>query len=726
MRVGRIRLVSWIIAGFSLLVFLSVAFSLLYGFLTSKHVNYLATGSMASYLGIIILLLAMAIFSLLIAERRSAGLLVKSESRLRLLLDSTVEGIYGVDLDGRCIFCNPSCLKILGYKSESDLIGKNLHNLIHHSHPDGTPYPYENCILAASHRSDQEFHSDDVVFWRSDGTCFPAEYWAHHIVEAGEVVGHVVTLVDVTERKKTEREVLEGERFLKSIYLAADNVAFVVTDLNGKDSRILDFSPGAESIFGYDRKEVAGERVAILFNEKFSEDLSTMQAVIEKGGKGYNGEAEMLRKTGERFPALFNIQPRFGVSGEVAGAVIVAVDISERRLLEKRRLELEAQIQQEQKLESLGLLAGGIAHDFNNILMTIMGNAGMALKKLGSESPAKKSLEQIDIAAKRAADLAKQMLDYSGKGKFQIQTITINDQIREIGELLRSTMPKNVTLELDLEEDIPYIDADPVQVRQIIMNLVINGSEAIGEAPGVVTVQTGSLLCDFRCRHENFVGGVLPYGRYALLKVSDTGMGMEEKTKGRMFDPFFTTKAEGRGLGMAVILGIVKGHHGGIRVTSKPGHGTTVEIGFPVRKKKSLSQGKAAAVQENSLTNGTVLVVDDEEMERTVASEILVTSGFNVLAASDGKEGVKTFRHQADKIDLVLMDLSMPVMGGMDAMREIREINPDVLIILSSGYSEGRVAEQVKVLPGVAFIQKPYTPNALLDVVGNILKTVNE
>jgi len=405
-------------------------------------------------------------------------------------------------------------------------------------------------------------------------------------------------------------------------------------------------------------------------------------------------------------------------------------DITERKRMEKERLQLERRLLQSQKLESLGILAGGIAHDFNNLLMAILGNVDLALSDLSPLSPARESIREIETATRRAADLARQMLAYSGKGKFVLERIDLNELVREMSHLLEVTLSKKAVLKYNFAEFLPRMEGDPTQIRQIVMNLLTNASEAIGEQSGVVALSTGAMFCDrpYLRNLEPFVGapdGAPPAeGLYVYFEVADTGCGMDAETLGRIFDPFFTTKFTGRGLGLAAVLGIVRGHRGLIKVYSEPGRGTTFKVLFPACAEKT--EQTAAAVAATGAAApwrgaGLVLVADDEETVRSITRRQLERLGFEVATAADGAEALERFRADADRVACVLLDLTMPKLGGEEVFRELRRIRPDARVILMSGYNEQDATQRFTGKRLAGFLQKPFRAQDLVDKLREIL-----
>jgi PAS domain S-box-containing protein len=390
------------------------------------------------------------------------------------------------------------------------------------------------------------------------------------------------------------------------------------------------------------------------------------------------------------------------------------VDVTERKRAQEKRLTLERQIQHTQKLESLGVLAGGIAHDFNNILMAVLGNASMALEGLPPGSPIAGNVQEIEQASRRAADLCRQMLAYAGKGKYVVEKIGLNGLIEEMVGLLKTSTSKKAIMNLNLEKQLPCLEGDATQIRQVLMNLVVNASEAIGERGGVITISTGAMDCMRDYLTEVSVDQHLGEGRYVYLEVSDTGCGMDKETLSRLFEPFFTTKFTGRGLGMAAVQGIVRGHKGALRVYSEVGKGSTFKILFPALAPDTAA-GAPPAVEANLAWRGSgrVLLVDDEETIRVLGMRMLEHLGFSVLTAADGHEAIDVFEKGDGQIDLVLLDVTMPHLNGEETFRELRRIDPEVRVVMSSGYTEHDIAGRFAGKRLAGFIQKPYNLGAL-------------
>ena len=387
-------------------------------------------------------------------------------------------------------------------------------------------------------------------------------------------------------------------------------------------------------------------------------------------------------------------------------------DITEHQQAEETRNKLEAQMRQTQKLESLGVLAGGIAHDFNNILHAILGNAGLMLPHLPEASLSRKSLTNIIKASKRAADLCQQMLAYSGRGTFIMKEVQLSKVVSDIVRILDVSITKKADLRLEFDEAIPPIKADSSQIHQVVMNLVTNASESLGKGSGEIVISLRTLDCEaeFFSGEESYAAKEMVPGKYVVLEVLDTGCGMDESTRKRLFEPFFSTKFTGRGLGMAAVLGIIRAHQGAIQVQSEPGRGSKFIVYFPALEQASSGADQGAQAREAvPREQGVILVVDDEQMIRSLSSKMLNQLGYTALTAEDGQEGVEIFRQHAAEITCVVLDLTMPNMSGDEALRELRMIDPSVPVVVISGYHEHEVALRFSgAAPPTGFLHKPF------------------
>lgn len=504
---------------------------------------------------------------------------------------------------------------------------------------------------------------------------------------------------------------------------------------------ILDCNQGLSEMTGYSVDELIGMKSIELIPEEYRDDVA--RKIREGFAESY--EVEGIRKDGTRYHVRIR-----GKSISYMGHSVRVTDfrdITDRKQAEEERLKLEQQFQHAQKLESLGVLAGGIAHDFNNILTVIMVNCFMGKELPPSEQNYQARFDSIENAAHRAADLCRQMLTYAGKNALERTRINICLLVDEIVKMLRSAIRKNVAIELDLHRDVPGIIGDNAQIQQIVMNLVINAADAIGDKNGTIRVATskceiplplpspppsGEGADSFPRRVEirrgenvnltDYFGVPIPYGTYSCLEVSDTGCGMDEATQKRIFEPFFTTKFTGRGLGMSAILGIIKTHNGALQMKSAPGVGTTFKVFFPLQDLTEETEMTPATPVDGSLPGGTVMLVEDEEILRCLGESLLEEIGFSVLTAQHGLEALEIFRERSGEIDVILLDLTMPVMGGLEAYHELRNISPTVPIIICSGYSIDEIDGTIANDPHASFIQKPYRPALLQNALVAVMK----
>jgi PAS domain S-box-containing protein len=422
-----------------------------------------------------------------------------------------------------------------------------------------------------------------------------------------------------------------------------------------------------------------------------------------------DSEVELVFEDGATVNMLGDAVPMLDDQGHSRGAVGVFVDITGRK-------RAEARLREAQKLESLGLLAGGVAHDFNNLLVGVIGNASLAQEMLPPDHPAAELLDGVIKTGQQAAHLTRQMLAYSGKGKFLLEALNLSALIPEMAGLVRPSISKKIALHLDLEEDLPSVEADRGQLQQVFMNLALNAAEAIGSHEGLITVRTGVQDVDDRYTRLRPEAAALATGKYVCLEVRDTGSGMDDATRARIFDPFFSTKFTGRGLGLAAVAGILRGHKGAILVSSAPGQGSCFTVLFPAAA-RAAEERPAAAGMAAVRGSGVVLVVDDEKLVREMVKKALERYGYTVLLADGGLAAIDLLkRHPAD-IALVVLDLSMPRMSGEEALPELRKIRPEVKVLVSSGYSESETMTMFKGQRVSGFIQKPYTGAGLAEKV---------
>ena len=499
---------------------------------------------------------------------------------------------------------------------------------------------------------------------------------------AGGRPARIVAVVqDITARKATEAELRQSRAELQ---LITDSVPALISYID-RDFRYQFVNRAYEEWFDRPRERCVGFRVAeVLGEEAFARLRPYMERALSGERVVYDGVAPYRTRTRHIHASYM---PDRAPDGSVRGFAVLVEDITDRKAIEKH-------LSDQQKMEGIAMLAGGIAHDFNNLLVGVIGNASLLQDMLPRHDPAQEFLEQIVTAGEVAAHLTKQMLAYSGRGKFVLEQIDLSAVARQMVEMLRASISsKKIAVNLELEAALPPVEADRGQMEQVLMNLVFNAAEAIGDEPGVLTVRTASRRIDAPRVPESGVGS-LRAGTYVALEVRDTGCGMDEATRARIFEPFFTTKFTGRGLGLPAVSGIVRGHNGALEVATAPGKGSRFAALFP------------AMAEE---TRACVLVVDGEEMVRTTARRCLERFGYRVLLAGGDAEAAALLEEHGNRIALVILDVGMPGKSGSETLAALLRVRPDVEVMVSSGYPEKEVFGGFSGLPIRGFLQKPFT-----------------
>jgi PAS domain S-box-containing protein len=508
---------------------------------------------------------------------------------------------------------------------------------------------------------------------------------------------------DITERKRA------AEARYRRLFEAAKDGILVADAGTGE---VTDANPYLEALFGYRREELVGRR---WWETEPLRDLPEVKSTLERM---HAQDVARFRDLRLKSKSKRAIHVELVANGYTEGERNV-IQFNIRDITDRKRFDRH--LQHTQKLESLGLLAGGIAHDFNNLLTGIMGNASLGLTELPDSAPIRRYFREIVSASERAADLTRQLLAYAGKGRFVLERIDLSQLVREIEPLIHTSIPKMVDIQLDLGAGLPSIEADPGQIQQLVMNLIINGAEAIGEGnPGAVVIRTEARDLDEEEIRREFPNDQLSPGCYVGIEVRDTGSGMDEATRSKIFDPFFTTKFQGRGLGLAAVSGIVRAQKGAIRVYSSPGHGSSFQVLFPAVAAKAAARSLRIPSAETSAA-GTILFIDDEEALRRLAQTALERNGWRVLLAENGAEGVRLFQENQDHITLVILDMTMAVMGGQEALDRMKAIRPGVPVVISTGYGEMEAARHFAGKDMAGLLEKPYTVNQMMETIAVVL-----
>ncbi len=628
----------------------------------------------------------------------------ESQRRYHALFHQSPAGVFMFNKELVLTECNARLADIMG-SSREKIIGIDLRNL----REESLVRQLRDTISGNNNTFEGPYRAltSDVHLWISV-TASPVRD------DRGNVVGGMAVVSDLTDRKRAEESLSISEERNR---LLVDNANEGIVVL--QDWRFVFVNPRFIDITGYTREHLCS-RVFTEFVHPDDRDMISerYRKRLEGDMTPFTYEARMIGREGViRWVELNSVL--FSWEGNPA-VLLFLRDIGERKKAEEERRTIDAQIQQTQKLESLGVLAGGIAHDFNNLLMAILGNIDLALLDMSPASPSRSNLQEAAKASQRAADLCRQMLAYSGKGRFISEILNLNDVVEDMKHMLEVSVSKKAMVRYHFAPGLPAIEADATQMRQIIMNLVINASDAINEKSGIISISTGAMECDREFLAGSWLNEDLPAGTYVYIEVADTGCGMDMAMLPKIFDPFFTTKFTGRGLGLAAVLGIVRSHKGAIRLFSERGRGTTFKILFPAVEASAEPQPGGRGIEEGWRGSGTVLLVDDEETIRSLGKRMLERFGLTVLTASNGREALDIFRERSADIACVILDLTMPHMDGEEAFHELRKIRNDVPVIMSSGYNEQEITHRFTGKGPDGFMQKPYK----MDILAGKLKEI--
>jgi len=632
------------------------------------------------------------------------------------LVNAIPVSIFYKDREGFYLGCNSAFEEFYGI-TEKEIIGKSVFDIA----PKTLAEEYHAKDLEIlAHPGAQVYESQvkntqgdlrDVVFHKASFTD-----------SDGQVRGLIGAILDITEQKRMVRSLAESEVRQRTLIQTIPDLIW----LKDADGVYLYCNRMFERFFNAREADIIGKSDYDFVDREMADFFREHDRKAMAAGKPSINE-EWITFGDDGHHALLNTikTPMFDLEGKLVGVLGIARDITELRKAETERLNLERRLLHSQKLESLGVLSGGIAHDFNNLLLAVLGNLDLALMKLPADGEVRKNINQAVNAANHAAKLTNMMLAYSGKGSFIIKELNLSQLVEENAAMLAAAIFKSIRLDLKLDPALPPVMADAGQLQQVVMNLITNASEAIGDETGMISLSTGVREFDQATLNRSRLEEKLSAGSYVWMEVCDDGSGMDRETLHKLFEPFFTTKFTGRGLGMSAVLGIIRAHKGAFLVTSSPGAGTTMLVILPIAVGQDSQQttGSAApdAVLENSPQPDVILIVDDEEMIRVVCVEMMEILGFRTLVAADGEEALRVFEEQSDRIGLVLLDQSMPGMDGVTVFQNLKKTKPDIKVLLASGFSREEISERFTGLGLSGFIQKPFNLNSLSGEVQRLM-----
>jgi two-component system, cell cycle sensor histidine kinase and response regulator CckA len=644
-----------------------------------------------------------------VTERRQfEEALCASEDRFRTLYENSLIGLYRTTPDGKILLANPALVKMLGYSCFDELAARDLEK-------EGFEPSYERRQFIEQIEAAGEIKDLESAWTRRDGSVLYISENARAIRDSnGKTLYYDGTIVDISTRKQFEDALRESEARYHSLFTNMSEgfvLCEMIYDQTGApyDFRHLEVNQAFEKQTGLNADQIVGKTARELFPDIESSWAEMFSRVVLTG--------QPVRFENYS-PSTGTYYEQFAYSMGNDRFAILATNITERKTHEQLLRDV-------QRREAIGVLSGGLAHDFNNLLGVMMGYISLAKAQLPGEHPAFKHMENAGFAVARAAELTKQILAYSGEGKNRIETIDLCEEIQKHVSLFNISIPKNVRFDTEVPSAPVYVCGDPGQIKQIIMNLISNGADAVGEKQGVVSIKLSeaALRKDELENYSHITNKVLKEGRYAQLEVSDNGNGMSRETIANIFDPFFTTKFTGRGLGLSAVLGILRSHEGGIAIESAEGAGTIFRIIVPVcapsaaRKKNGLEEKPPEAFK----VKATVLVIDDEESITKMAREILESGHYSVLTELNPVLGIKLYKMHQSEIGVVLLDMTMPEMSGKEVTDALKALNPNVKIIISSGYSQQDIKNKIDISEVSGFIPKPYSLQSLLILVQSVI-----
>jgi len=642
------------------------------------------------------------------------GALKRSEEHYRSLFDGVPVGLYRSTPDGKLLDSNPTLVEILGYP--------DLETLLSHNTQDFYGNPEDRNRWKTQIESLKSGHGFETQMRQYNGTIIWVENFSRTVRDDnGDVLYYEGSLKDVTERKRTEEALKENEEKFRKLYKESKRAeelyrslihssadAVVIYDMQGRAKYV---SPVFIEIFGWTLSEVEGKHIPFLPEFEKESTMAVIKGLVGNGTSCHGYETKRYTKDGRLIDVSISASRYEDHEGNPAGILVILRDISEKK-------KLEAQLQHAQRMESIGTLAGGIAHDFNNLMMGIQGNISLLLYDMDNSHPQYNKLKNIEKSIESGARLTSQLLGYARKGKYESRRIFLNQIVDDSAETFGRTR-KEITINRQFESNLSAIEADRTQIKQVLFNLFINAADAM-PGGGDLTLKTMNVS-----RQDMMDKQYKPVqANYVMLQVTDTGEGMDTKTVERIFDPFFTTKELGRGtgLGLASVYGIIKAHGGYIDVNSEKGVGTTFNIYFPALEKPNIHTHtpKKDPIQFKP-GRGTILLVDDEKIIIDVSIEMLKKLGYRTLKAISGREAISEYQANSEKIDLVILDLIMPKISGGEVFDKLKEINPQVKVLLSSGYSVDGQATEILKRGCNGFIQKPFNMEELSRKINKIL-----
>ncbi|MDP9002705.1 MAG: PAS domain-containing protein [Myxococcota bacterium] len=625
------------------------------------------------------------------------------ELRSRALFDQSDHFMGLTSPDGVLLEANRRALDFIGAKL-SDVVGIDFVQTPWWTHDPRLQKRLRDALRSAREGQLVLFEAPQVA---AGGRVHAFDFSVRPLLAADGVVTHLAYEGrDVTDRKLAEEKQRASSRMLE---LVLDTIPVRVF-WKDVDGRYLGCNAPFAQDAGVESPEAIIGKSDLALSWQVEAELyrADDRAVMKSGVRRVAYEEPQTRPDGTGLWLRTSKIPLRDNQGHVVGVLGVYEDITASKQAEQRRLDLEVQMQHAQKLESLGVLAGGIAHDFNNLLMAVLGNVDL-LRPLTTEQQAVEHLQSLDTAARRARDLCRQLLAYSGRGRFVVQLVDINEVAREMRQLLALSVSKKATLELLLDDALPSIQADATQIRQVMMNLVANASEALVDGEGTIRVRTSRATFGPGILRREGTSEHLPAGTYVLLEVEDTGIGMDARTRARIFEPFFTTKFTGRGLGLAAVVGIVQGHGGIVQVESDVGKGSCFRVFLPSDGRPVVERTIPPPARWRG--HGRVLFVDDEPMVLSVVVKLIEHLGFEVDTATHGRGALELYK--PEKYVCTILDVTMPHLGGIETMRRMREQDPNVAVVLASGYDAEDVMGRMGDLQADGFLEKPFTMEML-------------